>query len=106
MMKFRVRPKKARKTNQSRLRIDLKNLREPDSRNNWWDIRTTHQSDGGGHGQNIAQNYTTLRVVVPDCSQSPEEDLPPILREEVEMAVASLKTEKSAGVDNIHAKLV
>ena len=40
------------------------------------------------------------------CSQSPEEDLRPILREEVEIAVASLKKGKSAGVDNISAELV
>ena len=36
-----------------------------------------------------------------DCSQPPEEDLQPILREEVEIAEASLKKGKSAGVDNI-----
>ena len=36
-----------------------------------------------------------------DCSQT--EDLQPILREEVEIAVASLKKGKSAGVDNIPA---
>ena len=41
-----------------------------------------------------------------DCSQSPKEDLQPILREEVEIAVASLKKGKSAGVDNIPAELV
>ena len=41
-----------------------------------------------------------------DCSQPPEEDLQPILREEVEIAVASLKQGKSAGVDNILAELV
>ena len=41
-----------------------------------------------------------------DCSQPPEEDLQPILREEVEIAVASLKKGKSAGVDNIPAELV
>ena len=40
------------------------------------------------------------------CSQPPEEDLQPILREEVEIAVASLKKGKSAGVDNIPAELV
>ena len=40
-----------------------------------------------------------------DCSQPPEEDLQPILREEVEIAVASLKKGKSAGVDNIPAEL-
>ena len=40
-----------------------------------------------------------------DCSQ-PREDLQPILREEVEIAVASLKKGKSAGVDNIPAELV
>ena len=39
-----------------------------------------------------------------DCSQPPEEDLQPILREEVEIAVASLKKGKSA--DNIPAELV
>ena len=41
-----------------------------------------------------------------DCSQLPKEDLQPILREEVEIAVASLKKGKSAGVDNIPAELV
>ena len=41
-----------------------------------------------------------------DCSQHPEEDLQPILREEVEIAVASLKKGKSAGIDNIPAELV
>ena len=41
-----------------------------------------------------------------DYSQPPEEDLQPILREEVEIAVASLKKGKSAGVDNIPAELV
>ena len=41
-----------------------------------------------------------------DCSQPPEEDLQPILQEEVEIAVASLKKGKSAGVDNIPAELV
>ena len=41
-----------------------------------------------------------------DCSQPPEEDLQPILREEVEIAVASLKKGKAAGVDNIPAELV
>ena len=41
-----------------------------------------------------------------DCSQPPEEDLQPILREEVEIAVASLKKGKSSGVDNIPAELV
>ena len=40
-----------------------------------------------------------------DCSL-PEEDLQPILREEVEIAVASLKKGKSSGVDNIPAELV
>ena len=43
---------------------------------------------------------------VMDCSQPPEEDLQLILREEVEIAVASLKKGKSAGVDNIPATLV
>ena len=41
-----------------------------------------------------------------DCSQPPKEDLQPILREEVEIAVISLKKWKSAGVDNIPAELV
>ena len=33
-----------------------------------------------------------------DCSQPPEEDLQPILREEVEIAVASLENGETAGV--------
>ena len=36
----------------------------------------------------------------------PEEDLKPILREKVEIAVAALKKGKSAGVDNIPTELV
>ena len=49
-------------------------------------------------------NYEICAVL--DCSQPAEEDLQPILREEVEIAVASLKKGKSAGVDNVPAKLV
>ena len=41
-----------------------------------------------------------------DRSQPPEEDLQAILREEVEIAVASLEKRKSAGVDSIPAELV
>ena len=50
-------------------------------------------------GQNTAQNYTTMRVVVAmqfwtavcppeedDCSQPPEEDLKPILHKEIEIS--------------------
>ena len=39
-----------------------------------------------------------------DCSQLPEENLQPILRDEI--AVGSLKRGKSVGVDNIPAELV
>ena len=35
-----------------------------------------------------------------------QEDLQPILREDVEIAVTALKTGKSAGVDNIPVELV
>ena len=42
----------------------------------------------------------------PPPLHTPEEDLQPILREEVEIAVAALKKMKSAGVDNIPADLV
>ena len=41
-----------------------------------------------------------------DCSQPPKEDLQPIVCEEVEIAVASLKKGKSAGVDNTPRELV
>ena len=41
-----------------------------------------------------------------DCNQHPEEDLQPILREEVEIAVAALKKGKSAGVEYILTELV
>ena len=41
-----------------------------------------------------------------DCSQHRDTDLQPVLRGEVESEVASLKKEKSAGVDNISAELV
>ena len=50
--------------------------------------------------------YIIVYNAVLDCSQPPEEDLQPILRKEVEIAVASLKKGKSAGVDNIPAELV
>ena len=51
----------------------------------------------------------TMRVVVPKqfwTTIRPPEDLHPILREEVEITVASLKKRKSAGVDNIPTELV
>ena len=66
-------------------------------------------------GQNIVQNCTSMRVVetTQDWTAAaspppppPEQDLQPILREEVEIAVASLKKGRSAGVDNIPAELV
>ena len=41
-----------------------------------------------------------------DCPQTDAEDDHPILRREMEAAVQSLKKGKSAGVDNIPAKLV
>ena len=41
-------------------------------------------------GQNTAQNYTVTGVVL-DCNQPKDDDLQPILREEVEIAVAALK---------------
>ena len=41
-----------------------------------------------------------------DCSQPSEEDLQLILREEVDIAVVSLKRGNGAGVDNIPAELV
>ena len=41
-----------------------------------------------------------------NAGQPPEEDLQPILRVKVEIAVASLKKGRSAGVDNIPAELV
>ena len=44
--------------------------------------------------------------IVLDCPQIPEEEHHPILREEVEAAVKTLKMRKSAGVDNIPAELV
>ena len=41
-----------------------------------------------------------------DYSQPPDDNLQPILRGKVEIAVASLKKGKSAGIDNIQAELV
>ena len=55
-------------------------------------LRTVHES----YGDNAVLDY----------SQPPDEDLQPILREEVVGAVASLKKGKSAGVDDIPAELV
>ena len=46
------------------------------------------------------------RILLRTVPQPPEEDLQAICREEVEIAVASLKRGKSAGVDNIPAELV
>ena len=41
-----------------------------------------------------------------DCSHSQDEELQPILCEDVEIAVIALKRGRSAGVDNIPAKRV
>ena len=60
-------------------------------------------------GQNIAQNCTTKRVVETTqywTAASPRKILQPILCVENEIAVASLKKWKSAGIDNIPAELV
>ena len=46
------------------------------------------------HTQSIAQSYTTMSYndnTVLDCIQHPEEDLQPILREDVDIAEAALK---------------
>ena len=52
-------------------------------------------------------NYETEGdPIVLDCPQIPDEEHPPLLREEVELAVKALKMGKSAGVDNIPAELV
>ena len=72
-----------------------------------WSDHNNREKRFSADGQNIAQNCTTMKDnAVLDCSQPPEEDLQPILREEVEIAVAALKKGKSAGVDNIPAELV
>ena len=60
-------------------------------------------------GQSIAQSLTTICYgdnTVLDCSLQQEEELQPILCEEVEIAVAALKKKKSAGVKNIPEELV
>ena len=44
--------------------------------------------------------------IVLDCQQIPDEEHYPILREEVEATVKTLKMGKSAGMDNIPAQLV
>ena len=51
------------------------------------------------------QHKSCGEISVLDCSQ-PQEDLQSILRAKVEIAVASLKKGKSAGVNNIPAELV
>ena len=56
--------------------------------------------------QNIAQNCTTMRVVETTLYWTAASPWKKILREEVEIAVASLKKGKPAGVDNIPAELV
>ena len=61
-------------------------------------------------GQNTAQTFYHYKTdgdqIVLDCSQILDEELHPILREEVGAPVKALKMEKSAGVDNIPAELV
>ena len=52
-------------------------------------------------------NYETDGdTIVLYCPQIPDEEHHPSLREEVEVAVQTLKIGKSAGVDNIPAELV
>ena len=57
-------------------------------------------------GQNITQDYTTMRVVVTmqflDCSQPHEEELRPNLRDKVEIAVASLKKNAASTALRLH----
>ena len=54
----------------------------------------------------LYSHNTNRDPVVLNYPQTTEEDDYPILREEVEAAVKSLKKEKSAGIDNIPAELV
>ena len=111
MMTFQVRLKKVRKPNQPRLRFDLEELRDPD-------MACTFQATIGGkfapliglsdEDMDIDTMITTYNTAVTDAASEilQQEDLQPILREEVEIAVASLKKGKSSGVDNIPAELV
>ena len=60
-------------------------------------------------GQAIAQNYTTMNVVVTMpfwTAVSPQKKIYNQFHEEIEITVASLKKRKSAGVDNIPEELV
>ena len=54
----------------------------------------------------ISETYDDNAVLYCNQPPPPEEDQQPILREEVEIAVAALKKGKSAGADNIPAELV
>ena len=54
----------------------------------------------------LYNSQTKGNAAVLDCPMNTKEDNFPILREEVEAAVKSLKKGKSAGVDNILAKLI
>ena len=51
------------------------------------------------------ENYRN-NAVLDQPPTPPEDDLQPILREEVEIAVAALEMGKSAGADNIPTELV
>lgn len=57
--------------------------------------------------QSIAQNFHNHEIygdnAVPDCSQVLDEELQPILREEIEIAIAAVERGKSVGADNIPA---
>ena len=57
-------------------------------------------------GQNIAQKCTTVRVVETKQYWTAVSPRNPALRGVIDIAVASLKKGKSAGVDNIPAELV
>ena len=73
--------------------------------------RSTTMQDKSGkcltEEQEILSRWTEYCSELYNCEcMYHEEDLQPILREEVDIAVAALKKGKSEGVDNIPAKLV
>ena len=64
------------------------------------------ERDGLRQAELCPRHTMMMNNTVLDYSKPLEEDLQPILREEVEIAVASLKKGTSAGVYNIPAELV
>ena len=75
-------------------------------RNVFFSLKKDSRTRGHEYCTELYNSQTKGNAAVLDCPMNTEKDNFPILREEVEAAVKSLKKGKSHGIDNISAELI